>query len=538
MATVHDQIPARAPTARSSAYVSEPAAAAVPLTDGRAAAPRRAMLALPLVVALAAVIVCYAGTIETMVSIWLASDTFTHGFVVVPVVLWLIWRRRAVLRSLPIKAEPAMLVPMMLVGFVWLLGALGEVNVVEQVALVTLVILAVPALVGYAIARSIAYPLAILYFCVPFGEFAIPTLMQWTADFAVHALRLSGVPVFQLSNHIEIPSGQWSVVDTCSGIRYVIASAFVGALYAYLSYRSWLRRAAFLAVSLVVPVVANWVRAYMIVLIAHLSNNRLAVGVDHLIAGWIFFGFVVGLTFWIGSRWHQVEAPVTVVDSTHVPADGSATRLFTVAIAFALGSAIWPALGKTLIHSPPDAPRLAVTFAPGYSLSPQSAYQWKSNYHGMSASVQGTVEGGGIPVGLSIAYYRNQTTGRRLVSSVNDLVNFQDVAWARERDGYEHVVAPGAPDRVRATVVAKVRGGERVLVWSWYWIDGRLTSSEAEAKLYTAWSRLRGHGDDGAAVVIFTRDDAQRQAARVLSEFLAANGARIVAALEQARSRP
>jgi len=40
-----------------------------------------------------------------------------------------------------------------------------------------------------------------------------------------------------------------------------------------------------------VPIIANWLRAYMIVMIGHLSGNKLAVGVDHLIYGWLFFGW-------------------------------------------------------------------------------------------------------------------------------------------------------------------------------------------------------------------------------------------------------
>ena len=70
----------------------------------------------------------------------------------------------------------------------------------------------------------------------------------------------------------------------------IIASLTVGTLFAYLSYRSLNRRLIFVGVAFAVPVIANWMRAYMIVMIGHLSGNKLAVGVDHLIYGWVFFG--------------------------------------------------------------------------------------------------------------------------------------------------------------------------------------------------------------------------------------------------------
>ena len=62
-------------------------------------------------------------------------------------------------------------------------------------------------------------------------------------------------------------------------------------------------------VAIVVPVVANWLRAYMIVMLGHLSNNTIAVGVDHLVYGWVFFGIVIMLMFWIGARWAERNLP-------------------------------------------------------------------------------------------------------------------------------------------------------------------------------------------------------------------------------------
>ena len=89
---------------------------------------------------------------------------------------------------------------------------------------------------------TIAFPLAFLFFAIPFGGFMLPWLMEMTADFTVSALRLSGVPVYREGMSFLIPSGAWSVVEACSGLRYLIASFMVGTLYAYLTYRSPRRR--------------------------------------------------------------------------------------------------------------------------------------------------------------------------------------------------------------------------------------------------------------------------------------------------------
>ncbi|MEO6748195.1 MAG: exosortase A, partial [Casimicrobiaceae bacterium] len=284
-----------------------PAGGAVAVAINAPAAPASARAAwrhaLPaLVLVIVWILACYASTAMGMVRTWSNSETFTHGFVVPPIVLWLIWRRRADLAQL--VPQPALwgLAPLAIAGLAWLAGRLGEVNALAQLAMTAMIVLAVPAVLGVRIARRLMFPLAFLFFAVPIGEFMLPQMMLWTADFTVAALRLSGIPVYREGQQFVIPSGNWSVVEACSGIRYLIASVMVGVLFAYLNYRSYRRRLLFIGVAILVPLVANWVRAYLIVLIGHLSSNRLATGVDHLVYGWLFFGVVILLMFAIGAR--------------------------------------------------------------------------------------------------------------------------------------------------------------------------------------------------------------------------------------------
>ena len=170
---------------------------------------------------------------------------------------------------------------------------------------------------GLAGHPALAFPLAFVL-CRTHWRLLLPRMMEWTADFTVLALRASGIPVYREGLQFIIPSGAWSVVEACSGIRYLIASVTAGCLFAYLSYQSMLKRAVFIGVAIVVPLVANWVRAYLIVMLGHLSGNTIATGVDHLIYGWLFFGLVIGVMFLIGARWVDPPAPA--------PSHGAGTK--------------------------------------------------------------------------------------------------------------------------------------------------------------------------------------------------------------------
>lgn len=181
-------------------------------------------------------------TFHSMAEVWERSGTFAHGFLIFPISAWLLWRRRTVLAQIRPRPDLRGLAALALAGAGWLLADAGSVNVVAQYAFIAMLIAAVWALLGWAFVQAAFFPLMFLFFAVPMGEFLIQPLMGVTADFTVALLQASGIPVYREGTFFSIPSGDWSVVEGCSGLRYLIASVTLGTLYAYLTYRSWRRR--------------------------------------------------------------------------------------------------------------------------------------------------------------------------------------------------------------------------------------------------------------------------------------------------------
>jgi len=463
-------------------------------------------VALPaLVVVLLAILVLYRETAMSMVEIWARSDTFMHGFIVPPITLWLIWRIRKRIALLTPHPSIWALLGLVAAGFAWLLGELATVGVVSQFALTTMLVLAVPAVLGFQVARSITFPLAFLYFAVPFGEFALPHLMEWTANSTVLGLRLSGIPVYREGLHFVIPSGNWSVVEACSGVRYIIASLTVGTLFAYLTYHSLKRRLIFVGVSLVVPLIANWVRAYMIVMIGHLSGNKLAVGVDHLIYGWLFFGVVIIAMFWIGARWREDDlAPAPDMPNSSLESVGANSSPQFMAILVLVVAAIWPLAQWQIERNVPPQISQLEELAPiaGWTASQDTLADWRPSFGNASATMQTTFGSEGQVVGLFIGYYRNQDYRSKMVSSVNVLVSSSDPVWARVSGGLRQITFNQQSIPVR-TAELRSADSSRLLVWQWYWVNGHLTASDFKAKVYTALSRITGQGDDSAVIIVY-----------------------------------
>lgn len=481
----------------------------------------------------------YRETALSMAVIWARSETFAHGFLVLPISLWLIWRIRNRLAAL--EPSPCFWTLPLLAGagFMWLLGEMATVAPLSQFSLIAMLVLTVPAILGLHLARQIMFPLGFLFFAVPFGEFAMPQLMEWTANVTVLGLRLSGIPVYREGLHFVIPSGNWSVVEACSGVRYLIASLMVGTLFAYLSYRTPKRRLIFVGVSFLVPVVANWMRAYMIVMLGHLSGNKLAAGVDHLIYGWLFFGLVIMAMFWIGAHWQEEDSPVSrAFKPVRNPATAACNRrgLLSVAMMTIAVLALWPfAEWQIERNVPPDVPRIETIGAiPGWNDSPESLVEWKPHYENASSSTQAEYLADGKKVGLYLAYYRNQGTDRKMVTSTNVLVPTNDPYWLQVVKGRRKIASGGETIDVRT---AELRGANasRLMVWQWYWVNGRLMASDSLVKAWTAFSRLTGQGDDSAAIFVYAPMDMADGSDAALESFVRAAGPAIEKALGRTR---
>ena len=500
---------------------------------------RRPAVALALV--LLGIVALYFETARLMVGVWSRSDTFAHAFLVPPISLWLVWRDRDRLVHLVPRPSLAWLLPLAAGGLAWLVGDVAGVNAATQFALVFMMVVSVPLMLGWTVARAMLFPLLFLFFCVPVGEFLLPLLMEATADFTVAAVRLSGVPVYREGLQFVIPSGYWSVVEACSGVRYLIASLMVGSLFAYLNYQSLRRRLIFVAVSIVVPIVANWVRAYIIVMLGHLSNNRIATGVDHLVYGWVFFGIVITIMFVIGARWSEPDrVPVARPAAGAVPPAALGWAIYALPLVVVMAVLALPPLAvralERAISATPVQLALPAAGTDGWTrIEAQAPLQ--PRYVGAASQVQAVYERRGERVGVFVAYYRRQDAERKVVSSSNVLVPSLDPVWNAVSTARQSVTVQGEPMTWRSTqLLARLNraSGQPVpfVAWQSYWIDGHWVDRDVQAKVDGARTLLSGRGDDAAVLILHAEGD-PTAAGRVLADFVSTQ----LPALQQALQR-
>ena len=478
-------------------------------------------------------------TTRSMVEIWQQSSAYGHGYLVIPVAVWMAWRESAALLSVRPKPFWPGFAVIAAIGFIWLLGALASAAVVTQFAAVGMVVATVLTVLGRSWARRLAFPLGFLFFAVPFGEGLLPMLMEWTADVTVGALRMTGIPVYREGNYFVLPSGSWSVIEACSGVRYLITAFMVGCIFAWLHYRASIKRVVFVCLALAAALVSNWLRAYSIVLMGHVSNNRIGTGVDHNLVGWLIFGAAMFGLFSIGMRWTDREgdsnSPLAQRGRAHAV---SIHATFTVLAASLLTVAAWPVAAGWIESRVDVRPIRIEAIAPrgGWQVAPIAAGDWAPELVAPTAvDVQAFVRDQSA-VGVYLGVYRGQKQGSELVNTLNQIVRTEYKRWRLIQSGTHEVRLNGEKSLIKTALVRGASG--QFLIWHWYWLAGHSTSSDVRAKVQLAVQRLTGGSDTATWVAVYTPvgDDVSAGVSR-LSAFVEAMSGPLDHALETTAKR-
>ena len=450
-----------------------------------------------------------------MANQWWNASTYGHCLFILPLVGWLVWKRRHEVAQVEPRAWLPGLAVLGLAAFGWLIGEAAGVALVRHAALVGLIQAAVLVILGPAALRALLFPVFYLVFLIPFGDEFVPAMQTITAKMTMMLLHLAQVPARIDGVFITIPKGWFEVAEACAGVKFLVAMVAYGALVANVCFRSWRRRVVFMALCVIAPILANGVRAFGTIYAAHLTSVEAATGFDHIIYGWFFFAFVMLVVMavsWrffdrkIGDAW-LTESPVVI---------GPRRRAHAIACA-ALGVVLLPLLwsGTVIVSGRHPLPhQVTLPAVAGWRIVPNdSGYAWVPRFDGADHQLLGRYRNAANQqVDVGIALYGWQAEGRKIVGFAQGAIDpASKWSWAADTKApvggkAEQMRAPGKVTQEAVT---------------FYVLGGGATGNAMTVKLRTLESRLLG-GDQSAAVIIVSAQGAQARSA--IDAFLTSMG--------------
>ncbi len=460
-------------------------------------------------VAAAAMLLLFFRDAADIVAIWWSSSTFNHCLLLPPILAWLVWQRCPELRRL----QPAAWAPGLAVvgagAFGWLLGEAGGIDFARHLGLLLMLEGAVVATLGKAVARGLAFPLFYAFFMIPVGEEIVPAMQTVTAEIAAMLLALTGVPANLAGIFITTPTGYFEVAEACAGVKFLIAMVAFGTLVANVCFRAWPRRIAFMAAAILIPILANGIRAWGTIYIVHLTGSTdFAASFDHVVYGGVFFAVIIALILGIGWRFFDRRADQPWFDPAELRNGRDAPLAWVTGAAAVLASL--PVFWSTAVAAAETekVPEIVMPDVPGWQRVPPGG-DWQPHFAGADrVALARYRDGQGRAVDLAIIVFARQSEGR-------ELVGFGQGAVAPEGRWAWTSNAPPPPDG-RAERIAS-HGLVREVV-SFYRVGNIVTGSGMGVKLETMKIRLFG-GPQRAVGVL-----ASSESRPAIDDFLAALG--------------
>ncbi|MGV3510582.1 MAG: exosortase A [Novosphingobium sp.] len=499
-----------------------------PLARGWASLPAAWRRALGLL-ALAWVgnVVLFASDWQAMFLQWWDSSTYNHVLLIPFILAWLISLRWKEVEKLEPQGWWPGLALFAGAGFLWLLGDFAGLSLATQLGVVLMAQASVLTIFGPRASAALLFPLAYMLFLVPAGDELIPALQTITARITMALLDLGNVPAHIEGVFITTPGGYFEVAEACSGVKFLIAMIAYGALVANVCFASWTRRAAFMGLSVAMPILANGVRAWGTIFIAEHRGIEFAAGFDHIFYGWIFFALVMALVMAIAWRFFDRGIDDRMVDAEAIASSPLLARLAafafkpTVALAGMAGLALlftgWGAWANSMEAQVPA--RIDFPKVPGWQqvdYAPQAA--WKPLHTGASHVLLGRFrDAKGHVVDVTFALYAAQGEGREAGGFGQGAIPLGG-GWAWERS--PAAIAGGHADRIQTA------GPVHRLAETFYRSGNLFTGSNGHLKLRNILDRLLLRERTTATLILSSEDDLSGQppAEASLRAFVSATG--------------
>jgi exosortase len=272
--------------------------------------PSRGLIIAQAVVLLASFALLYRNVIVKLVRDWATDDNYSHGFLIIPIALFLAWERRDKVLALPLKPSYLGLVGVLGSVAVLAAGTLGVELFLTRVSMIGVLGSALVFLFGWAHLRALIFPVAFLILMVPlpaiiFNQITFPLqlLASQAGEFGLASLH---IPVLREGNIIVLARTKLEVVEACSGIRSLVSLLTLGIVYAYfIDKRATVRWAISLS-AVPVAIISNAMRITGTGVAAHYYGPEAAEGFFHSFSGWAVF--VVAFIAMLGVKQLVVQA--------------------------------------------------------------------------------------------------------------------------------------------------------------------------------------------------------------------------------------
>lgn len=229
---------------------------------------------------------------------WMANDYYSHGILIVPVVLYLVWRRLRNQQDWALRSDGkdniGLVVAAISMAF-YLYFMRDKAYYLAAFGVIGLLVSLVWVFSGRKTLRLLAFPLAYLLLMVPlpFIERITLPLALFTGVCSTAFVKFLGLPVIVVGNAVKLPNADLLIGAQCSGINSMITLIALTALAAYLLDGPLWGKILLVLMAIPIAMLGNILRVANLLFVAHYYGADAAFRFYHDYSGIVFFVLVL-----------------------------------------------------------------------------------------------------------------------------------------------------------------------------------------------------------------------------------------------------
>lgn len=468
-------------------------------------------------------VILYWNSISDLVFLWNSNKTYSHGFLIPLLSIYLIVQKNKALTNITLKPAPLLLLPLILVLFLWLLASITDTRTIELTLLPLIFIFAYTSIIGYQSGFILITSLLYILVAVPIWSTLIPFFQSMAVFINELALQLSRIPTHIKGTNVVIPAGTFEIAGGCSGIRYFVTTIALGTFFALSNFKKTRTTLILIIASLILPIVFNWIRIFIIILVGHFTDMQSPLISDHVNFGWGLYAISLIPLFYLTKRLVKLEDRKQ--QPTYIQSDilkYSYPKLFIIIPTVLMLSG--PALTTYLTNSKPEVlQEISPPKAEHPWIGPIYFNEWTPKYKGASIEINrlylGTDNTSGIS--LHIFYYGKQTQDSELINELNTIAGDYTIKSQRFFTFENH------------NIVEKIitSNSKERLVWYWYYVNNKSITNPIIAKIFQA-QELLSEKTSSSLIALSTECDNQCDKKKItLTHFLKKHHSQIIDSL-------
>ena len=444
------------------------------------------------------VLLSYGSTLVLLLGHWSGTDAagYNHGFLVLASSAYLLYQQKSNLSSLVPAPQNWALVPLLGLSLVWFFARAIDIQTIQYAVLPFLILCMAFINFGFRAMKLIFIPIIIILFALPIWELALPALQNLSTFITHENIKLTGRAVFVEGNFIHVSGGSFFIEESCSGLRFLLVSIILTLINSNLNNHNSKQTISLLAYAIVLALIANWVRVFIIIMIGDFTRMEHPLVHDHLNFGWVVYTFVTLMPYFLVARKFSPNLYSKIEQTTEaLPQRDNSLATILLTVIFALsGPILLTFYNNDTQNIGVEAGRnINVEFSDSSQNNPVEWLEsnsvsrfnqsWSPDFLGKFLHFKTSYSNNtDKEVDVNLIYYPTQSQGSELINVLNTLSDEPSWMVADDKDQTVSLNIQAGVLTAREVILIS-RTGQSRLMWYWYSVGGLVTANEYLAKL-------------------------------------------------------